>query len=144
MRSDPACVFCKIVKGDIPSHRVHEDAGAFAFLDIQPLAVGHALVVPRAHAARVADLTEEEAAALGRAVRAVVRKVEAGTGAAGATVAVNDGAAAGQEVPHVHVHVVPRRAGDGIGPIHALFKGHAPGPQSKDALAALAERMRSA
>ncbi len=135
------CVFCKIAKGDIPSHKVYEDEVILAFLDIRPLTVGHALVIPKRHVESVSDLTPDQSGAIGRAVREVARRVRAGTGAPGATIAINDGAAAGQEVPHVHVHVVPRSPGDGFGPIHALFLGHA--PKDPGDFAALAARMRS-
>lgn len=139
-RTDPACIFCKIAKGEIPSHQVFEDEESFAFLDIKPLQLGHVLVIPKEHAEAVDGLSPEAAGALGRAIREVVARVKRGTGAPAATVAINNGRAAGQEVPHVHVHVVPRREGDGIGPVHALFVGRT--PESAGDLAAIAARMR--
>ncbi|HET6405681.1 MAG TPA: HIT domain-containing protein [Candidatus Thermoplasmatota archaeon] len=117
-----ACIFCKIANGEIPSEKVGENAHAFAFLDIHPLVRGHTLVVPKAHAERIADMSPESARALMELAQEVTRRQGKALGAEGATVGVNDGKAAGQEVPHVHVHVVPRNAGDGHGPIHALFK----------------------
>lgn len=115
------CIFCKIAAGEIPSEKVLENERAFAFLDIRPLARGHVLVIPKRHAARFAEMPAEDAAALVDLAQHVVRRQENGLGAQGATIAVNDGRAAGQEVMHVHLHVVPRRETDGFGPIHALF-----------------------
>jgi histidine triad (HIT) family protein len=120
-----ACIFCRIAAGEIPSEKVVENERAYAFLDINPLVRGHVLVVPKRHAERVADLLPEDAAALLQLAQHVVRRQEKALGMQGATLAVNDGRAAGQEVPHVHLHVVPRTEGDGHGPIHRLFGGHA-------------------
>jgi histidine triad (HIT) family protein len=115
------CLFCGIVDGEIPGRIVYEDDDIVAFLDVNPLARGHTLVVSKPHRERVNDLEPPEAAALFRAVADVVPAVEAAVDAPGSTVAINNGEAAGQEVPHLHVHVVPRWAGDGAGPIHGLF-----------------------
>lgn len=120
------CIFCKIAAGEIPSEKVVESERAFAFLDIRPLARGHVLVVPKRHAERFADMLPEDAAAVMDLAQHVVRRQAKGLGAPGATIAVNDGRAAGQEVMHVHVHVVPRRETDGVGPVHALFHGRTP------------------
>lgn len=116
-----SCIFCKIAAGEIPSEKVVENERAFAFLDINPLVRGHVLVVPKRHYVRLAEMPADDANALMELAQQVLRRVEKGLGAPGATVGVNDGRAAGQEVPHVHVHVVPRREGDSFGPIHALF-----------------------
>lgn len=116
------CLFCKIAQGEIPSEKVLENERAFAFLDIRPLARGHVLVIPKAHADRFADMLPHDAHAVTELAQEVARRQSAGLGSQGATIAVNDGRAAGQEVMHVHVHVVPRNETDGHGPIHALFK----------------------
>lgn len=134
------CIFCRIAAGEIPSERVAENARAFAFLDIQPLARGHVLVVPKRHAERVADMPDEDAAAVMALAQDVSRRIARGLGAAGATIAINDGRAAGQEVPHVHLHVVPRAAGDGFGPIHALFAKRP--TLGKDELKEIAAKLR--
>lgn len=115
------CVFCKIAKGEIPSEKVAENERAFAFLDIKPLVRGHVLVIPKAHHERFAQMAPEDAAAVTDLAQRVARRLESGLGAKGATLAVNDGRAAGQEVMHVHLHVVPRGEDDGYGPIHRLF-----------------------
>lgn len=120
-----SCIFCKIASGEIPSERVLENDRAFAFLDVKPLVKGHVLVIPKAHAERVADMVPEDAAAVMDLAQRVVRRLQEGLGVEGVTVAFNDGRAAGQEVLHTHMHLVPRSEADGVGPIHRLFGGHA-------------------
>lgn len=117
------CVFCRIVADDLPSHTVHETADAVAFLDANPLADGHTLVIPKAHHERLGDVPADTAEKFYAALHEVVPAVERAVDAPATTVAVNNGPAAGQEVPHVHAHVVPRFEGDAAGPIHALFSG---------------------
>lgn len=117
------CLFCRIAAGEIPSEKVLEDDRAFAFLDIRPLTRGHVLVIPKRHAERLADMAPEDAAAVMRLAQRLTRRQAEALGAEGVTVAVNDGRAAGQEVMHVHVHLVPRSEKDGSGPIHRMFPG---------------------
>lgn len=102
------CVFCKIVKGEIPSARVYEDAAAVAFLDIQPFAKGHTLVVPRHHVATLAEMDPAELATLITIVQRIAAAVTRATGAQGFNLLQNNGACAGQTIPHVHFHIVPR------------------------------------
>jgi histidine triad (HIT) family protein len=115
------CLFCRIAKGEIPSEKVLENERAFAFLDVKPLTKGHVLVIPKTHVERFGGMLPEDAAAVLDLAQRVVRRQERGLGAQGVTVAVNDGRAAGQEVMHVHLHLVPRAETDGHGPIHRLF-----------------------
>ncbi len=119
------CVFCKIAAGEIPSEKVAENEHAFAFLDIRPLARGHTMVIPKQHAERFADMPRDSARAVMDLAQEIALRQTRRLGAPGITIAVNDGRAAGQEVMHVHVHLVPRAEGDGHGPIHHLFKEHA-------------------
>lgn len=130
------CLFCRIVAGEIPSRTVYEDETALAFLDINPVARGHTLVVPKAHREQIQDLDADEAAGLFAAVSTVAPAVESALDAGASTIGVNNGPESGQEIPHVHVHVVPRRAGDGGGPIQALFGG--PGSADDEELDAVA------
>ena len=116
-----SCIFCRIVAGDVKAELVAREPGATAFLDVSPLADGHVLVVPDDHVARLEDLDEGAAAALFRAVTRLAGPVRAAVGAAGTTIGVNDGEATGQTVPHVHVHIVPRREGDGASSVHGIF-----------------------
>ncbi len=136
------CVFCKIVAGDIPSVKVYEDEHALAFLDIAPLVEGHTLVIPRNHAARVKDLQDTDNSGLFELVQIVAPRLEEAMGAKGMTIAINDGKAAGQEVGHVHVHLIPRKQDDGFGPIHDLFKGRRP-EVTHDDLEDIANRIRA-
>jgi histidine triad (HIT) family protein len=110
------CIFCAIISGDAPATFVHQDELVVAFMDTRPVHPGHVLVVPRAHAKLLPDLdgrilarTWLVAIDLNRALRASPLPVEA------VSVYVADGAAAGQEVAHVHIHLIPRRAHDGFG-----------------------------
>lgn len=116
-----ACIFCRIAAGEAPSRTVYRDDGVMAFLDANPLAPGHTLVVPTEHHERLEDLPSPLARELFGVVHRLVGPVQDAVDADGSTVAVNNGAAAGQEVPHVHCHVVPRFADDGGGPIHAAM-----------------------
>ncbi len=116
------CLFCRIAAQELPSAELASSPDAFAFLDINPVAIGHALVVPKAHGAKLADLSAASAAGLMALVQKLVPVLCKAVGAPDATIAIHDGPAAGQEVPHVHVHVIPRKAGDEGGPVHALFQ----------------------
>jgi len=119
-RMSDDCIFCSIVAGEIPARTVYETDSVLAFLDANPLARGHALVIPKSHAQHVGDLDAGLASDLFDAVASLTPRIQAAVDADGANVGVNDGEAAGQEVPHVHVHVVPRFEGDGGAPIHAV------------------------
>ncbi|QEH32184.1 AP-4-A phosphorylase [Aquisphaera giovannonii] len=112
--SDPGCIFCKLLDGEIPSTRVLETDEAVAFLDAFPLNPGHTLLVPRAHHAQLADLPDALAAHCGELLPRLCRAVKAATNAEGANVVVNLGRVAGQSVDHVHYHVIPRFQGDPI------------------------------
>ncbi|NEW41820.1 HIT family protein [Nocardia cyriacigeorgica] len=107
------CVFCRIVAGEAPATKVYEDDTLCAFLDIRPIARGHTLVVPKRHATELEDLDPETGAELFRAGHRLALAIRRGDLAAdGANLILNDGTAAFQTVPHVHLHVVPRRHGD--------------------------------
>jgi histidine triad (HIT) family protein len=107
-----ACVFCGIVAGSTPADLVLREAGAAAFLDARPLFPGHVLVVPTAHVETLGELDPAAVAPLFAAVQRVARAVERGLSADGSFVALNNRVS--QSVPHLHVHVVPRRRGDGL------------------------------
>lgn len=108
------CVFCGIVAGELPSYDLYEDDDVLAFLDANPVAEGHALVVPTAHRERLTDLDADETAAVFDAARRVAGAIEAALEPDGYNLFQANGAAAGQEVFHSHVHVVPRTEGDGV------------------------------
>ena len=113
------CIFCKIISGQIPSKIIQETTHSVAFLDAFPLAKGHTLVIPKNHHVKIQDMSDEENSDLFSLVHKVLSKVDKLTGAT--LVAIHNGKDAGQEVPHVHVHLVPRNAGDSAGPIHSMF-----------------------
>ena len=114
------CVFCKIARGESPSRTVYETDDVVAFLDANPLAEGHTLVIPRDHHERLTDMPGSLARAVMDGLYRVTGAAEAAVDAEGTTVAFNNGQAAGQEVSHVHGHVIPRWSHDGGGPIHAV------------------------
>jgi histidine triad (HIT) family protein len=115
MSSDPSCIFCKIVGGQIPCMRVFETDDLLSFLDIGPLAEGHLLVIPKNHYERLEEMPPEAVAALTRHLPALGKALLQVTGAAGYNVLQNNGKVSGQEVMHVHFHLIPRAAGDGLG-----------------------------
>jgi histidine triad (HIT) family protein len=110
-----ACVFCQIVTDREPASVVYSDAAILAFMDLRPINAGHLLVVPRGHAARLADLDERLGAAMfavGQRLAGAIRR--SGLPCQGVNLFVADGEVAGQEVMHVHLHVLPRTPGDGF------------------------------
>jgi histidine triad (HIT) family protein len=109
------CIFCRIAAGSVAAEVVYEAPRALAFLDTFPSARGPTLVIPRAHAPTLLELGDEDAGALFRAVKAVTRKVKVGLGPVGFNIGWNHGAAAGQHVFHLHVHILPRYGQGGRG-----------------------------
>jgi histidine triad (HIT) family protein len=107
------CLFCKIISGKIPSNKVYEDDAVFAFLDIYPASEGHTLVAPKKHFSNFTDMSAEDVASLFETARKITAAVEKAFSAEGSNIGINNGEVAGQEIPHVHVHVIPRRKGDG-------------------------------
>lgn len=109
-------IFTRIIRGEIPCHKVYEDAHLIAFLDIGPLSVGHTLVVPKEPAETLDQLSDEAAAAIGRVLPRLCRAVMQATGTAAYNVLQNNGADAHQAVMHVHFHIIPKHAdGSGLG-----------------------------
>lgn len=116
MASMDGCVFCGIIAGRLPASVVMRNAGCTAFMDVQPVNAGHVLVVPDDHAASLADLPEDAGARLFRTAQKVAAALyDSGLGCEGVNLFLADGEAAGQEVFHVHLHVIPRFEGDGFG-----------------------------
>jgi len=132
---DENCVFCKIASGKIPARVVMQNDRAVVLLDAFPLAPGHTLVIPKSHYAKVQDMGEQDAIAVFEITRKVVGALEAGLQVGASTIAIHNGSDAGQEIPHVHVHIVPRKKGDGAGAIHSMFKSRPKlSPQEMDSL----------
>ena len=113
------CIFCKIIAGDISAKILKETPNSISFLDAFPLAKGHVLVIPKNHHQKIQDMSDDENTDLFSLVHLMVSKVDSMTGAT--LVAIHNGKEAGQEVPHVHVHLVPRSIDDSAGPIHSMF-----------------------
>lgn len=108
------CIFCKIVGGELPSHKVYEDDEFLAFLDIGPVRAGHTLVIPREHHETFLALPSPNAGKLWQVAQKVAKAVVKATNAQGCNLSVNNGRAGGQVVFHVHVHIIPRVESDGL------------------------------
>ena len=135
------CVFCEILAGRAPASVIHRDARSCAFMDILPVNTGHVLVIPVSHAAFLAELDPEAGADLfrvGQRVAAAIRRSD--LRCEGVNLLLADGGAAGQEVFHVHLHVIPRYRGDGSG---FRFGGRGVSPPTRYALDEIASNLRS-
>ena len=132
-----ATVFDKILDGELPCHRVYEDAHVLAFLDIFPLSKGHTLIIPKQRVAFVHELDDEHAAAIGRVLPRVARAVMAASGASEYNILQNNGRGAHQAVFHVHFHVIPKLGERGLG------VGWQPGKLADDDAATLLAAMRA-
>jgi histidine triad (HIT) family protein len=118
-------IFAKILRGEIPCHRVYEDDAVLAFLDVNPLSRGHTLVIPREPAETLDQLSDEASAAIGRVLPRIARAVLAATGARAFNVLQNNRAEAHQAVFHVHFHIIPRfDDGAGLGIVWKAAKLH--------------------
>lgn len=110
------CIFCKIISGELSSSKVYEDEHVIAFLDLHPINPGHILVVPKVHCGALLDCSPEILSQMMVAAQKVAAAVVKATGADGFNLGVNNGRAAGQIIFHLHVHVIPRHASDGLRP----------------------------
>lgn len=108
------CIFCKIIAGDIPSHKIYENDHVVAFFDILPISPGHTIIVPKNHVADIEGLSDEEMSAMSLALKKIGKAVLDGLGVKGYSVFLDNKSAANQHVPHVHFHLVPRAEGDGL------------------------------
>lgn len=115
-------IFDKILRGEIPNHTVYEDDHVLAFLDIFPCAKGHTVVIPKTKAETLLDLSPEATATLFQGVQTVMKKLQDVLAPAGFNVGLNQKEVAGQSVPYIHVHIIPRYDGDGGGSMHSIVK----------------------
>jgi histidine triad (HIT) family protein len=113
------CIFCKIVSGEIKSKFLKETKYSVSFLDAFPLATGHVLIIPKNHHQKIQDMSIEENTDLFSLVHQMISNVDKITGST--LVAIHNGKDAGQEIPHVHIHLVPRSKYDSAGAIHSMF-----------------------
>ena len=112
----PETIFSKILRGEIPCHKIYEDAHVLAFLDVFPLSQGHTLVIPKEPAETIDQLSDDAAAAIGRVLPRISRAVLAATGTSAFNILQNNGAGAHQAVMHVHFHIIPKHDdGSGLG-----------------------------
>lgn len=123
------CVFCKITEGEIPAFKVYEDRNTLAFLDINPCSPGHTVVIPKKHFKLLTEMSELSVRDLWAAAWLVEKGVRDAMGADGVNVGVNDGEVAGQGVPHVHLHVIPRFRNDKGGSMHSIVRTEVPREQ---------------
>ena len=114
------CIFCKIISKEIPAKILYEDEDTISFLDAFPVAKGHTLVIPKEHHTKIQDLSSNENQKLFDTVHKMIEKVDSLQGST--LVAIHNGKESGQEVPHVHVHLIPRSNDDSAGPVHSMFK----------------------
>src|SRR3974377_1045519 len=135
MTHDRNNVFAKVLRGELPSHTIYEDEDTLAFLDIMPRSDGHALVITKEEARDLFDVSPEALAKLMAVVQKLAPKIKDAMGADGVLIAQFNGAAAGQTVFHLHVHIIPREEG-------VELKPHAGQMADKAALAATAEKIR--
>src|SRR3989338_11493803 len=108
------CIFCKIIKGELPSFKVYEDDVTLAFLDIRPVNPGHTLIVPKRHSKNLFDVPSEDWVAVAKVVRDLAHVVEKAVAADGINININNREHSGQVVDHAHVHIIPRFKGDGF------------------------------
>ena len=108
------CIFCKIVRGEIPSAKVLETDKVLAFLDINPVSKGHTLAIPKTHYATFVEIPEDVLTALGEALGKIGEAAKSKLNAAGFNILLNDGRAAGQLIDRSHFHLIPRNVGDGV------------------------------
>jgi histidine triad (HIT) family protein len=135
--SDPDCLFCKIVAGEIPSHKIDEDDKTLAFMDINPWTRGHALVIPKAHSRNIYDADPGDLTATHVAAQRLAQRMRDRLGCEGINILQSNEPVAMQTVFHTHVHVIPRYSDDGLRmPAH-------PQPAEHEELAGLAEELRA-
>lgn len=136
MSRDPDCIFCKIVAGEAPCFKLFEDAETLAFMDINPVHDGHALVIPKAHYPTVFEITPEAFAATARSTARIASAVNTVLKPDGLNLIQANGPGAAQSVGHFHMHVLPRWHGDG------LLVNWTPKPGDRDRIAAIAHQIR--
>jgi histidine triad (HIT) family protein len=134
--SDPDCIFCKIVAGEVPGQIIDEDERTIAFMDIAPATPGHALVIPRRHARNLLEIDEEDLQPTMLAAQRLARRINDRTDAAGINILNSCGSAAWQTVFHFHLHVIPRYQAD---PLQLPWT---PAEGDPDEIASVAEQLR--
>lgn len=134
--TDSSCIFCKIIQGDLPSHKVYEDENYFAFLDIHPISTGHTLVVPKHHAQDILHSSPEDRKGLLEVVAKIAPSILKAVNVHAFNTGINTGKDSGQIIFHTHVHIIPRKAKDGLSDWKNVSQTH-------EELSSIAERIRS-
>lgn len=116
------CIFCKIVAGEIPNYTVYEDENVLAFLDVHPCSKGHTVVIPKGHVGELNEISEEAFMNLMSGLQKTILLVEKIIRPDGMNVGINNRAVAGQAVPHIHWHIIPRYEKDGGGSMHSIVR----------------------
>lgn len=129
------CLFCKIVVGAIPNYTVYQDDNVLAFLDIHPCAKGHTVVIPKKHYESLQDISESQMQKIQAGLHLAVRRIDMALQPDGMNIGINERSAAGQAVPHVHWHIIPRWEGDGGGSMHSIIRA----PQAEGTVAEVAK-----
>lgn len=130
------CLFCKIASGVIQSAKIYADEEFFAFLDIKPVNPGHTLLIPKKHSVNLYDMPDETLARIAPIIKKLATAVKNGTGADGINIGMNNDPAAGQEVRHAHIHIIPRFNGDNV----SMWKGH---PYHADEMEKISEKIKT-
>ncbi len=129
------CIFCRIIKGEIPNYTVYENDFVLAFLDIHPHALGHTVVVPKEHLENIKDIDREKWQNILEGVRLTINKIERILKPDGINIGINDRISAGQVVPHMHWHIFPRFNNDGGASVHSIINN--PGNKSVEEISKL-------
>lgn len=120
------CLFCKIVAGEIPNYTVYEDDNVLAFLDVHPCSKGHTVVIPKKHFGTLSELDSASWQTTLAGVQAALKRVYSVLKPNAVNIGINDGEIAGQKVPHVHWHIIPRYTNDGGGSVHSIIRTKEP------------------
>ncbi len=118
------CIFCKIIRNEIKSYKIFEDDATIAFLDRFPITYGHTLVIPKVHIGRIEELNYIELNSLFFTVQKMVNPILLAVNSTASTIGINNGQDAGQVIPHIHVHIIPRSKEDNGGNIHSIMNKH--------------------
>ena len=132
------CLFCKIGKKEISAEFVYEDEHAFGILDINPIAPGHSMIIPKVHSENLLDLPDVEIAGVFLAVKKMTKILKDVFNPAGFTVGINHGKVSGQVIDHLHIHIIPRFDGDGGKSVHSVVNN-----PPKESVAETADRIRN-
>ena len=137
------CLFCKIISGEIKSNKIHEDELTYAFLDIFPVTKGHALVIPKNHAQHIEELDDDSVSAILITAKKISERLRNTLNYPATTIGINNGPEAGQEIGHVHIHIIPRKESeDGGGPFSIILANGRITKPSEEELDKLAELLQ--